>query len=750
MPILPEEEEDNNPNNKKIYLLCQLVTFLLASLMQREEEWQSWGQPFLLSLFTAQFTSQDEAQRVLAVYEKQFLPLIGQQCFLWVGQEEDEDYEVISHAEEKMLEVLNTLSTLHDPPQAQVVAGGGGSGGGGAGEGSAEGVEVVGGLEDMVESFLQRYYDFLRSSPSSSSTTTTSSSSSSSHCCYDARARLIVKRICSLTKGLAKCDHHTIESTHLLDKLGPRKSFLEGMNTSIAAIPRDSLVVPRRALKVALVALSGGAMVGVAGMIAAPSIIATMVPMVMTATSFLQVSLALETIAAAGFTFSSFSSTTFLPMILPTLFTSYGTSVAAETMMLRTAPIDEFALHAMFNPNAVVALPRDKQGSGGVASQPHGRQGSVAIFISGHIPQPYDCQHDREIWGADSSSLLPGQEDNDHHDDEEEEKKKKCKGDVWQQVAAVLVERTTQLLPTMTNTHSTPVVDTTPSHIASSESKEMVVEEEVEEEEVVKDVEDGWAALQVHCRPGWWREVLPTDEAYLLRWESKLLSRLQDSFYQMVADKVYGEVYAKVYSQVMQFTPIPSIKGAMSLPLTVVKNIESLKDPWALIMDRARQAGYLLAKALLAEKGQPPPPPAPAAPPATASASATTGESSSSLFRPVLLIGYGMGARVIFHCLEALSELPHAQGCGIVEHAVLMGTPVSNTPSDWQKARHVVAGRLVNVYSTTDYLLALLYRSKLMQWGIAGLGPYISPNTAVQYYTMSMSMAMTMTREGTD
>jgi hypothetical protein len=60
--------------------------------------------------------------------------------------------------------------------------------------------------------------------------------------------------------------------------------------------------------------------------------------------------------------------------------------------------------------------------------------------------------------------------------------------------------------------------------------------------------------------------------------------------------------------------------------------------------------------------------------------------------------------RLVFHCLL---ELCRCQAKGIVEHAVLLGTPVGMTPQRWRMARTVVAGRLVNGYSSQDWVCAL-------------------------------------------
>jgi len=56
-----------------------------------------------------------------------------------------------------------------------------------------------------------------------------------------------------------------------------------------------------------------------------------------------------------------------------------------------------------------------------------------------------------------------------------------------------------------------------------------------------------------------------------------------------------------------------------------------------------------------------------------------------------------------------------------VESAVLIGTPAPSDAAVWRSMRSVVAGRLINVYSENDYILAFLYRTSSIQYGVAGI-----------------------------
>jgi hypothetical protein len=86
--------------------------------------------------------------------------------------------------------------------------------------------------------------------------------------------------------------------------------------------------------------------------------------------------------------------------------------------------------------------------------------------------------------------------------------------------------------------------------------------------------------------------------------------------------------------------------------------------------------------------------------------------------RGITLIGYSIGARLIYSCLMILSE---RRAFGLVENVVLMGAPVPSDTYTWCALRSVISGRLVNVYSRRDYMLGYLYRTCSAHAGVAGL-----------------------------
>jgi len=92
--------------------------------------------------------------------------------------------------------------------------------------------------------------------------------------------------------------------------------------------------------------------------------------------------------------------------------------------------------------------------------------------------------------------------------------------------------------------------------------------------------------------------------------------------------------------------------------------------------------------------------------------------------RPLTLSGYSLGSLVIFEALRYLAaQVPASHTLGLIQDVFLFGTPVSTNKKAWASVRRVVAGRLVNGYSTDDYVLAVLSRASDLNWQVAGLGP---------------------------
>lgn len=183
-----------------------------------------------------------------------------------------------------------------------------------------------------------------------------------------------------------------------------------------------------------------------------------------------------------------------------------------------------------------------------------------------------------------------------------------------------------------------------------------------------------------------WKVIGIEMESFALRWELEALMNLGNSMTTMIKSAAWG--YAK--SEIIKRTVFASLTAGL-WPLGLLKVSRIIDNPFSVAKARADKAGEVLADALI-NKAQ--------------------GE------RPVTLIGYSLGARVIFTCLKSLAN---RKAFGLVESVVLLGAPCPSSASDWRLIRTVVSGRVVNVYSVADYILGFLYRSSSIQFGIAGL-----------------------------
>lgn len=135
-------------------------------------------------------------------------------------------------------------------------------------------------------------------------------------------------------------------------------------------------------------------------------------------------------------------------------------------------------------------------------------------------------------------------------------------------------------------------------------------------------------------------------EAFALRYEVEALLRLGHAMSTYIKSYAWG--YAK--KEIISRTIFASLASALVLPYGLAKAARVIDNPFSVAISRSEKAGQVLADALINK---------------------VQGE------RPVTLIGYSLGARVIYSCLN---ELANRKAFGLVESVCLMGAPVS-TPT---------------------------------------------------------------------
>ncbi|XP_051114828.1 uncharacterized protein LOC127240292 [Andrographis paniculata] len=179
-------------------------------------------------------------------------------------------------------------------------------------------------------------------------------------------------------------------------------------------------------------------------------------------------------------------------------------------------------------------------------------------------------------------------------------------------------------------------------------------------------------------------------ERYVVQWESKHLIPISNAIQDWVTSKISREIM----KQGAMMTALSTLVTAVAWPATLLSLTKFIDSKWAIAIDRSDKAGKLLAEVL--QKGL-------------------------QGHRPVTLVGFSLGARVIFSCLQTLAETHPLDSGGIVERVVLMGAPVPISDMNWETTRKAVSGRYVNAYSTNDWMLGIAFRATLLSQGLAGI-----------------------------
>lgn len=165
-------------------------------------------------------------------------------------------------------------------------------------------------------------------------------------------------------------------------------------------------------------------------------------------------------------------------------------------------------------------------------------------------------------------------------------------------------------------------------------------------------------------------------DIYSVHWEPEMLKSTGATM------AILGtEALTSTVQQILGATFLASLMAGLSLPLILTKLSYLIDNPWTVSIARADAAGLVLADSII---------------------------DRNLGVRPITLVGFSLGARVIF---SALKELARRGGVGLVQNVYLFGSPMVFKQDEWLKARSVVSGRFVNGYATNDWILGYLFRA---------------------------------------
>jgi len=227
----------------------------------------------------------------------------------------------------------------------------------------------------------------------------------------------------------------------------------------------------------------------------------------------------------------------------------------------------------------------------------------------------------------------------------------------------------------------------------------------------------------------------PGREVYAIQWETKEQKAFGSALSDLAAKQLTGYAVAKTVAM----TSLGAVAAAMAMPVLIIDLADIIDNAYSVALNRADKAAMILAQTLMDRiQGN----------------------------RPVTLIGYSLGARMIFKALLILAEqqakakvepniefeddnkatnsdknkakckgkdnqdkrkMPKVwdegkdEPQGMVMDVVLMGAPVTSDTTTWEQVRSVVSGRLINVYSHTDWILRMLCRTNELSYSLAGI-----------------------------
>ncbi|KAH7026323.1 uncharacterized protein B0I36DRAFT_330393 [Microdochium trichocladiopsis] len=164
-------------------------------------------------------------------------------------------------------------------------------------------------------------------------------------------------------------------------------------------------------------------------------------------------------------------------------------------------------------------------------------------------------------------------------------------------------------------------------------------------------------------------------DLYSVLWEPEMLQSVGDTINILATEAVTSTL-----QQILGAVGLAALMSGLQLPIVMAKITYLIDNPWAVSLDRAWSAGQILADSLI---------------------------DRNLGTRPVTLVGYSLGARVIFSCLL---ELEKKGAYGLVQNVYMFGSPVVVKSEEYYKVRSVCSGKFINGYNRTDWILGYLFR----------------------------------------
>ncbi|KAF2875025.1 hypothetical protein BDV95DRAFT_485654 [Massariosphaeria phaeospora] len=165
-------------------------------------------------------------------------------------------------------------------------------------------------------------------------------------------------------------------------------------------------------------------------------------------------------------------------------------------------------------------------------------------------------------------------------------------------------------------------------------------------------------------------------DIYSILWEPEMLQSMGQTI-----NILATEALTQGLQTVLGNTILTLLMSAIQLPVVLTKLSYLIDNPWSVSQARADMAGLILADSLIER---------------------------NLGTRPVTLVGFSLGSRVIFSCIK---ELANRGAFGIVQNVYMFGTPVISKNDDYIRARAIIPGRFVNGYATNDWILGYLFRA---------------------------------------